>query len=212
MVNRSSLSLPGGWLLTDCWGELLGNFLVQPTSLPPLLPFYGASHLLLPIKKPALLSLQMTSPFMSWRRNAPAFSWPVSNKHWLGLTRDHSRLLLSFWGVVISNLKKSVLVVFEMCPFFPASILYIPLDFGSDSVKLSWDVWAWDLQYTFIITLLYQNFVCVWKNAGVVRSEWAVPMGVLGAIQAVGSELLFVITTFTLKPFQMPFTYIEVKY
>ena len=29
------------------------------------------------------------------------------------------------------------------------------------------------------------------------KSEWVVPMAVWGAIQAVGSELLFVITTFT---------------
>ena len=29
------------------------------------------------------------------------------------------------------------------------------------------------------------------------KSEWAVPMAVWGAIQAVRSELLFVITTFT---------------
>ena len=37
------------------------------------------------------------------------------------------------------------------------------------------------------------------KNArfSVAKSEWALPMAVWGAIQAVGSELLFVITTFT---------------
>ena len=35
------------------------------------------------------------------------------------------------------------------------------------------------------------------------KSEWVVPMAVWGAIQAVGSELLFVITTSIPLPFQM---------
>ena len=43
------------------------------------------------------------------------------------------------------------------------------------------------------------------KNArfSVAKSEWALPMAVWGAIQAVGSELLFVITTSIPLPFQM---------